>query len=229
LHRSPFVLSPQSSVLSPDEGPRLGSVSVACASSTLWHAIASPGSGTVDVTVTAFGLQSAVSAGDQFLDALTPAVGAVAPRAGPTSGGRSVTITGSGFLNATGVSFGGAAASFSVNSDASVAATPPGGAAGSVVDVQVTTAAGTSSTCAADSFTYVFPGDANAYGVVDATDALCILRAVAVLPGDSGVPDILSAPTAAYRSSSAFRAARVAFCSSERVGAGFKPAPTSHL
>jgi hypothetical protein len=178
-------LSPQSSVLS----PHLGNASVACASSTLCYAIAPPGSGTVDVRVTAFGLQSAVSAGDQFLYALAPAVSAVSPRAGPSGGGGAVSISGSGFLNATGVTFGGAAAtSFTVSSDSALTAAPPAGTVGSVVDVQVTTAVGTSPTHAADSFTYVLRGDANASGVTDAVDALCVLRQVARLPGTQACP-----------------------------------------
>jgi hypothetical protein len=170
-------------------GSRIDNTTVACPSTTVCYAVSPSGSGTVDVHVTVDGLQSAAGAGDQFLYALSPAVSGVSPRAGPSGGGGSVTLTGSGFLNATSVSFGGAAAtSFSVSSDTSLTATPPGGSAGSVVDVQVTTAAGASLTSAADSFTYVLRGDANASGVVDAVDALCILRSVAKLPGTQACP-----------------------------------------
>jgi len=79
----------------------------------------------------------------------------------PTTGrpGTSVTITGSGFLGATGVTFGTApAASFTVVSDTQVTAVSPVQPA-STVDVTVTTAA-TSATSSADQFTVTsaFPG-----------------------------------------------------------------------
>jgi hypothetical protein len=86
-----------------------------------------------------------------------PAVTGVSPTSGPTAGGTSVAITGTGFTGATAVQFGGTAAtSFTVNSDTSVTATAPAGQAG-VADVTVTTAGGTSATSAADQFTYTAP------------------------------------------------------------------------
>ena len=85
------------------------------------------------------------------------APGRPSPRSARPSGrppaGHSITITGANFTGATSVKFGSASASFTVNSAASITATSPAGAAGTV-DVTVTTAAGTSATVAADQFTY---------------------------------------------------------------------------
>ena len=79
----------------------------------------------------------------------------VSPNTGSTSGGTSVTITGSGFTGVTtGVTFGGTAASFTVNNTSQITATTPAHAAGTV-DVVVITGAGTATASAA--FTYVAP------------------------------------------------------------------------
>ena len=79
----------------------------------------------------------------------------VSPNTGSTSGGTSVTITGSGFTAlTTGVTFGGTAASFTVNNTSQITATTPAHVAGTV-DVAVTTGAGTATATAA--FTYISP------------------------------------------------------------------------
>src|SRR5580704_805325 len=79
----------------------------------------------------------------------------VSPNTGSTSGGTTVTITGTGFTGVTtGVTFGGTAANFTVNSLTQITATTPAHAAGTV-DVTVTTGAGTATATAA--FTYVPP------------------------------------------------------------------------
>jgi len=86
-----------------------------------------------------------------------PVVTAITPTSGKP--GTAITLTGSGFLGASGVNFGAApAAGFTVVSDTQITATAPFQSAGPV-DVTVTTAA-TSATSAADLFTYisVFPG-----------------------------------------------------------------------
>lgn len=83
-----------------------------------------------------------------------PTITGLSPASGPTAGGTTVTITGTGFTGATAVQFGGAPAdSFSVVSDTSITATSPAGAAGSV-SVRVTTPSGMNDTSAADQFTY---------------------------------------------------------------------------
>jgi hypothetical protein len=112
--------------------------------------------GTVDVTVTTPTGTSASTSADHFsyTAAPAPAVSSITPTSGPTGGGTSVTVTGTGFTGATGVSFGNvAAADFFVNSDTSITATSPAQAAGTV-HVTVTTYSGTSSTSSADQFTY---------------------------------------------------------------------------
>ncbi len=88
--------------------------------------------------------------------ALPPTVVSISPNSGPRAGGTVVSIAGTGFLGATAVNFGAAAASsFTVNSDTSITATTPAGTG--AVDVTVTTSAGTSATSPADLYTYVAP------------------------------------------------------------------------
>ena len=83
-----------------------------------------------------------------------PSVSKVAPAKGPTTGGTTVRITGSGFAEATTVWFGAVpAASVTVVSGTTITAVAPAGAAG-VVDVTVRSPQGTSSASTADHFTY---------------------------------------------------------------------------
>jgi O-glycosyl hydrolase len=87
----------------------------------------------------------------------SPSVTGVTPISGLTSGGQSVTITGSSFSGATSISFGGVAArSFTINSDTRITAVTPAHAAGAV-DVTVAFPNGTSAISAADRFQYVAP------------------------------------------------------------------------
>jgi hypothetical protein len=111
--------------------------------------------GTVDITVTTVGGTSATSANDQFTFVGAPTVSSVSPTAGPSSGGTTVTITGTGFTGATSVKFGATnAASFTVDTPTQITATSPAHAAGTV-DIAVTTTGGTSVTSANDEFTFV--------------------------------------------------------------------------
>ncbi len=82
-----------------------------------------------------------------------PIVSGLSPTSGSATGGDSVTITGSGFASATGVSFGTApAAIVDVGSDSQMTVTSPAGSG--TVDVTVASSAGTSTTNPADQFTY---------------------------------------------------------------------------
>lgn len=84
-----------------------------------------------------------------------PTVTGVSPNSGPTGGGTSVTITGTGFNCVTGVKFGTATATFTVVNSTTITATSPAGTVGPV-DVTVTNCNGTSpANPPADQFTYV--------------------------------------------------------------------------
>jgi hypothetical protein len=148
-----------------------------------------PGSGTVDVTVTAVGGTSATSPADQFSYIPQPAVTAISPNGGPPSGGTAVTITGANFTGATAVRFGSnAATSVTVNSITKITATSPAGTG--TVDVTVTAAGGTSPTGSADQFTYGWArtwvsgtGDDTSQCVVDAPCQTFAAAVALTLPG----------------------------------------------
>jgi urease beta subunit len=80
-------------------------------------------------------------------------VSSVTPTVGPSAGGTPVTLTGTGFVGATAVDFGGIpAAAFTIVSDTEITTTTPPGSVGPV-DVNVTRAAGAATDPGA--FTYV--------------------------------------------------------------------------
>ncbi len=88
-----------------------------------------------------------------------PGITAVRPTKGAVGGGGTVTVTGSNFSGATAVRFGGTPATFAVTSPGSlVAHVPAGPAGGTVVDVTVSNAGGTSRAVPADRYAYVLPG-----------------------------------------------------------------------
>jgi IPT/TIG domain len=125
------------------------------------HTYTSTGSFKASVTISDIGGSSAVANDTATVNPAPPTVTQVSPSAGPTAGGTSVTITGTNFTGATGVSFGSTAATkFMVASPTSITATAPGGSAGAV-DVTVTTASGTSATGAKDRYTYEAPPSAS--------------------------------------------------------------------
>jgi hypothetical protein len=111
--------------------------------------------GVVDVTVQTYSGTSALGSADRFsYTATLPAVTGLGTSSGSAAGGYSVTVNGSGLSGATGVFFGGVAAtSFSVSSDGSLTAVVPAGAVGTV-DVTVTAPGGSSATSSSDQFTY---------------------------------------------------------------------------
>ncbi|MEO7015324.1 MAG: choice-of-anchor G family protein [Leifsonia sp.] len=91
------------------------------------------------------------SAPGSFLFDPVPAITTLAPNHGPDAGGTVVTITGSGFTGATGVTFGGVAGTgFTVVNDTTITVTTPPHAAGAV-DAIVAGATGNSP---ASTYTY---------------------------------------------------------------------------
>ena len=112
---------------------------------------------TVDVTVVSSNGTSATGPADKFTYEGVPTVTGVSPNTGPTTGGTSVTVTGTNFTDATAVNFGATAGTgLVVNSATSISITSPPGTAGTI-DVTVTTPVDTSATSRADDFTYVAP------------------------------------------------------------------------
>ena len=100
---------------------------------------ASASAGTVDVTVTTPGGTSTTSTLDQFTYVALATVTGISPTSGPAAGGNQVTITGTNFSAASKVKFGSVSATVTDFSGVPtlLRATAPSGAAGSVVDVQV--------------------------------------------------------------------------------------------
>ncbi len=110
---------------------------------------------TVDVTVTNPLGTSPTSGADQFTYQDVPTVTSLTPAFGPAAGGTSVVIAGTNFSAVSAVTFGATpAASYVVNSTIQITAVSPAHAGG-VVDVTVTTLAGTSALSGADQFTFV--------------------------------------------------------------------------
>ncbi len=103
---------------------------------------------------TAGGTNTPVAGGQFTFKGATPTVTAVAPTSGPTAGGTTVTITGTGFTGATQVAFGPVAATrFTVVSDTQITAVAPAQSPGTRF-VAVTTPGGATTHVAAAQFTY---------------------------------------------------------------------------
>lgn len=115
--------------------------------------------GTADVVVTNSDGQSGTLAGG-FTFVAPPTASSVSPGSGPTAGGTSVTISGTGFQTDATVSLGGTAATgVTVPNNATILATTPPQVAG-VVDIVVRNPDGQSSTLAGG-FTYFQPPTIN--------------------------------------------------------------------
>ena len=114
--------------------------------------------GPANVVVTAIGGSSAPKV---FTYVAPPVLTSIVPSSGPTSGGTSVTITGTGFQPGSTVTIGGAAATVSsVTATTILAVTPPGNAGAQ--PVIVTDVGGPSN---ALSFTYIAPPVVGANGL----------------------------------------------------------------
>ena len=111
--------------------------------------------GTVDVRVTTAGGTSPASASDEFTyqpkAPPRPAVTKVTPASGPAAGGNTITITGT-HLSGGVVTVGLNVASATCTATKCTVTVPPGGTG--TVDIQVTTAGGTSPASKADHYTY---------------------------------------------------------------------------
>jgi hypothetical protein len=101
------------------------------------------------------GTSGAVAADDYtYVTPTRPVITAVTPNFGSTTGGTTVTITGTGFLGTTAVDFRGLpATSFTVVSATEITAVVPAQAAG-VDNIFVTNSVGTSGAVVADHYTY---------------------------------------------------------------------------
>ena len=112
------------------------------------------------VVVTNHGSSALVDA-DHFTYADPLTVSAVGPRGAPTSGGASVTVTGTGFTDVREVDFGTARATLPAGgtTPTQLVVTAPAAGAGTV-DVRVVTGHATSAVTANDRFTYYTPSSA---------------------------------------------------------------------
>ena len=108
-----------------------------------------------DFTVIGPGGTSATTPADQFTYVVAPSVTGISPNSGPSAGGTTVTITGTGFAGATGVTLGQTpVTNFVVTSPTTMTVHTPPGTPLSTVDFTVTNAGGTSTTALVDRFTY---------------------------------------------------------------------------
>jgi hypothetical protein len=121
---------------------------VTVVSPTQVTAVSPSGSGAVDVTLTTPGGTSNPIA---FFYVGAPFKASLSAGAGPSAGGNTITLTGTGLSTATSVSFGANSATPTVVSDSLISVTVPAGTAGTV-GVTVTTAGGSNNGL---SYTYI--------------------------------------------------------------------------
>jgi hypothetical protein len=123
-------------------------------------AVSPSGSGTVGVTVTTPG---GTSNPTSFFYVGAPFKSGLSDTAGPTAGGNTITVSGTGLSTATSVAFGANSAVPAVVSDSQITVAVPAGAAAGPVGVSVTTAGGTNNGL---SYTYI---DAPTIGAIAPT------------------------------------------------------------
>jgi YVTN family beta-propeller protein len=115
------------------------------------------GAGPVDMRVITYGGESVLIPMGRYNYLPNPAVLSINPNAGPLNGGTLVTLTGINFKECTEVLFGSTPAlSFIIDSDKSIRAVAPPGAANSV-NIQVIAPGGSSLMTPADYYHYVAP------------------------------------------------------------------------
>jgi alpha-tubulin suppressor-like RCC1 family protein len=121
-------------------------------STTSITATAPPGAGTVDVKVTEAAGKSEINPADHYIYIPAPKVKKLEPSSGASTGGQTVTITGTEFTGATSVKFGSTnAVEYTVESSTTIVAKAPALPVGTV-DVTVTTAGGTSEIASVDKY-----------------------------------------------------------------------------
>jgi hypothetical protein len=117
-----------------------------------------PSPGVRDISVTTSNGTSATVAADQFYSAATPVIDSVSPSSGPQGGGTTVTLTGTGFTDATVVDFGATAGTdLTVLSDSSLTVVSPPGTGGYDPELEVTGPGGESAAKASEQFDYIGP------------------------------------------------------------------------
>jgi hypothetical protein len=128
---------------------------VKCSAAVCTATVPAGKAGTVDVRVTTAGGTSPVSASDQFAyqpkPPPRPAITKVKPDSGPAAGGNTITITGTHLSGGVAV-IGLNLAPATCTATKCTVTVPPGGTG--TVDIQVTTAGGTSPITKADRYRY---------------------------------------------------------------------------
>ncbi|MFJ3233670.1 IPT/TIG domain-containing protein [Streptomyces sp. NPDC086787] len=154
---------PVVSSVSPNQGPPLGGTSVTLTGTSLVRFGATPatnvvvvsstqitaktpaGSGTVNVSVTTPGGTSTQTVPFTYTTVSVPTLTSLNPTAGPTAGGNTVTLNGTGLNGATTVRFGtNPATNVVVVNSTQITATAPAGTCPATVNVTVTTPGSTS-------------------------------------------------------------------------------------
>jgi len=136
-----------------------------------------------------------------------PVITNISPNLGPSAGGNTVTITGSGFTGTIAVNFGSRAATFTVVSDTTITAIAPVSAAGDA-SITVTTPTGISALSQQD--LYVYQGSWYAYDADENGDANpinlttnTVLSPILIGPVPSAIAITPDAQTALYLTSNA--------------------------
>jgi hypothetical protein len=183
----------------------------------LWVAAPAHPAGMVEVHVTTRDGTSPSQPGDWYTYVAAPVITSVAPTAGPTAGGNTVTVNGANFSGITVVTFGGRAGSLIGYSSGTLTVTAPPHKAGTV-DVQVVTAYYTSTPVLADQYTYVAPPSVTAItpavGPIDGGTRVTVTGAgfvalTAVLFGGAPGTIVAATPTSVTVYSPAHAAATV--------------------
>ena len=183
-----------------------GASSVNAISATQITAIAPPGVGSVDIVVTTPDGTSAVVPAGRFTYGDLPTVTALATKRGPTTGGTVVVITGTALTDANAVKFGTInATGFTVNSATQITAIAPAAPTG-VVNVTVTTAAGTSAPSTASQYKYQATS-----AVVSTPNGDVTITIDGAECGFNGSPSVGAAPASDTPSGSAFPYGQIAF------------------